>query len=200
MSRQDWKPGTLLYPLPAALVSCGDSPENYNLITVSWTGTICSTPPMCYISVRKERHSHAILSATGEFGLNLTNRAMAKATDWCGVRSGKDYDKFAETGLQPEKGKLISAPLVAESPLSLECKIRQVLELGSHDMFLADVVNVRVDPRYLDPESGAFDMQAADLLVYAHGEYFALGDFIGYFGWSVKKTPGAPQRRYGRKG
>ncbi|MDY6122889.1 MAG: flavin reductase family protein [Porphyromonas sp.] len=199
MKREDWKPGTLLYPLPAALVSCGDKPENYNLITVAWTGTVCTTPPVCYVSIRKERHSHGLITATGEFGLNLTNKPMAKAVDWCGVRSGRDFDKFAETGLTPEVAGSISAPLVEESPLSLECRVRQVIELGSHDMFLADILNIRIDPQYLDPESGAFDMYEAGLLAYVHGEYFALGEFMGYFGWSVKKSSSQVRRRYSRK-
>ena len=193
--RQDWKPGTLIYPLPAILVSCGSRPEDYNLLTASWVGTICSQPPMCYVSIRPERHSYALVKESGEFGLNLTTVGMARQTDWCGVRSGKDYDKFAETGLTVEPAKLIKAPLVAESPVSIECKVRQIIPLGSHDMFMADVVNVRADQQYIDPETGSFDMEKANLLAYSHGEYFSLGDFLGYFGWSVKKDKTPVRRR-----
>lgn len=196
--RNDWKPGTLLYPLPAVLISSGSTAEEYNLLTASWTGTVCSDPPMCYVSIRKERHSYELVKNTMEFGLNLTNLAMAKATDWCGVRSGRKFDKWQETGLTPEKARYIQAPLVKESPLSLECAVRDIIELGSHDMFLAEVINVRIDPQYLDEETGAFDMKRANLLVYAHGEYFSLGDFVGYFGWSVKKDTAPIERRTGK--
>lgn len=185
--RQDWKPGTLIYPLPAILVSCGSSHEDYNLLTASWVGTICSQPPMCYVSIRPERHSHSIIKETGEFGLNLTTVKMARETDWCGVRSGRDYNKFEETGLTIEPAKEIKAPLIAESPISIECKVSQIIPLGSHDMFMANVVNIRANEQYIDPQTGSFDMEKADLLVYSHGEYFSIGDFIGYFGWSVKK-------------
>lgn len=193
--RQDWKPGTLIYPLPAILVSCGISPGDYNLFTASWVGTICTNPPMCYVSIRPSRHSHAIIKETMQFGLNLTTVSMAKETDWCGVNSGKRYNKFEHTGLTIEHSKLISVPLVKESPLSLECKVREIISLGSHDMFIADVVNVKADEQYLDPDTGRFDMMKADLLAYSHGEYFGLGDFIGYFGWSVKKSGKEIKRR-----
>lgn len=185
--RADWKPGTLIYPLPAILVSCGRVGEEVNLFTASWVGTICTNPPMCYVSIRPERHSYGLIKEQMEFALNLTTRAMAHATDWCGVVSGRKYDKFAETGLTIERGKCIEAPLVLESPISLECRVKQIIPLGSHDMFIAEVMNVRADEAYLDPETGAFDMARADLLSYAHGEYFSLGDYLGHFGWSVKK-------------
>ncbi|MDO4757815.1 MAG: flavin reductase family protein [Rikenellaceae bacterium] len=194
MQREDFKPGTLIYPLPAVLVSCGDS-EEYNLITVAWTGTICSDPAMCYISVRKERHSHALLMRTGEFVINLTTRKLARATDWCGVRSGRDYDKFKEMGLTAAPARHVGVPLVAESPVNIECKVKQVLELGSHDMFIAEVVGVEVDPQYIDPETGKFHLEKADLMAYSHGAYYTLGEQLGTFGWSVRKRPAVKKRQ-----
>lgn len=185
--KQNWKAGTLIYPLPAVIVSCGDKPENYNLLTISWTGTICTNPPMCYISVRPERHSYEIIKQNMEFVINLTTKDLAYATDWCGVNSGKDHYKFEEMNLTPGKASVVQAPIIEESPLSIECRVREVIALGSHDMFIADVVNVLADEKYIDPTTGAFDMRKANLLVYAHGKYYELGDFIGKFGWSVKK-------------
>lgn len=177
----------MIYPLPAVLVSCGAEPEEYNLLTVAWTGTICSDPPMCYISVRRERHSHPILKKNMEFVINLTTRDMAYATDWCGVRSGRDYDKFREMNLTPVPASVVKAPCVDESPLCIECRVREIVPLGSHDMFIADVVNVLADEKYIDPATGAFDMQRAGLLVYAHGHYYETGSPVGKFGWSVQK-------------
>ena len=185
--KQNWKPGTLIYPLPALLISCGDSPENYNLMTVSWAGTLCTNPPMCYISVRPERHSYPIIKETGEFVINLTTEALAYATDWCGVKSGKDFQKFKEMKLTPVAGAVVKAPLVKESPLNIECKVKEIVPLGSHDMFIADVVNVVADDQYLNPDTGAFDLAAARLLVYTHGHYYKTGEEIGKFGWSVQK-------------
>lgn len=185
--KQSWKPGTMIYPLPAVLVSVGEREEEYNLFTVAWTGTVCTNPPMCYISVRPERHSYEILKRTGEFVINLTTARLARATDWCGVRSGRDYDKFKEMGLTPVAAAVVKAPVVEESPVAIECKVRQVIPLGSHDMFLADVVNVLVDDEYIDAESGKLDLQRAELITYSHGEYFRLGDVIDHFGWSVRK-------------
>lgn len=185
--KQSWKPGTMIYPLPAVLVSCGATAEEYNLFTVAWTGTVCTNPPMCYISVRPERHSYEIIKRTGEFVINLTTASLARATDWCGVRSGRDYDKFAEMGLTPMSAVEVSAPVVAESPVSIECRVKQILPLGSHDMFIAEVVNVLVSEEYIDPESGKFDLRRAEPIAYCHGEYFRLGDVIGHFGWSVRK-------------
>ena len=182
-----WKPGTMIYPLPAVIVSCGDAPENYNMLTVSWVGTTCTNPAMCYISVRPERHSYPIICRTKEFVINLTTAEMAKATDWCGVRSGKDFDKAKKTGLTSAPSVEVKAPIIAESPLSIECRVKQIIPLGSHDMFLAEVVNVQADDKYLDPATGEWNLAAADPLVYTHGKYFHLGDFIGKFGWSVKK-------------
>jgi flavin reductase (DIM6/NTAB) family NADH-FMN oxidoreductase RutF len=186
-SHISWKPGTMIYPLPAALVSCGTDPENYNLITISWMGTLCTNPPMCYISVRPERHSYKLLKESGEFVINLTNEAMAYATDWCGVRSGKDYNKFKKMKLTPVKAELVNAPLVKESPLCIECRIREIVPLGSHDMFIADVVNVQAANEFIDPETDKFDLAAARLIAYSHGRYYKLGEEIGKFGWTVKK-------------
>lgn len=185
--KEAWKPGTLIYPLPAVLVSCGTTPEEYNMLTIAWTGTVCTNPPMCYISVRKERHSYDIIRRTGEFAINLTTEALARATDWCGVRSGRDNNKWEATGLTPMENEYISAPIIAESPLSICCKVRQIIELGSHDMFLADVVGILADKRYIDPETGKFSLDRAKPIVYSHGEYYTLGELIGHFGWSVKK-------------
>ncbi len=185
--KQDWKPGTLIYPLPAVLVSCGSTPEEYNILTIGWTGTVCSDPPMCYISVRPERHSHAILKRNMEFVINLTTRDMAFVTDWCGVRSGRDYNKFEEMKLTPGKAKIVRAPIIEESPLCIECRVKEIVSLGSHDMFIADVVNVKADEKFLNPETGKFELADANLLVYVHGGYFDLGSKIGKFGWSVEK-------------
>jgi flavin reductase (DIM6/NTAB) family NADH-FMN oxidoreductase RutF len=182
-----WKPGTLIYPLPAVLVSCGDSPDNYNLLTIAWTGTVCTNPPMCYISVRPERHSYELIKRTGEFVINLTTESLARATDWCGVKSGREVNKWEAMGLTPMTNDHVAAPLVGESPLSICCKVRQVVELGSHDMFIADVVGIEADERFIDPESGKFSLDKARPIVYSHGEYFRLGEMIGHFGWSVRK-------------
>lgn len=185
--KEDWKPGTMVYPLPAVLVSCGDAAHS-NIITVAWTGTICTNPPMCYISVRPERYSHKLITDTMEFTINLTTASMAKATDLAGVRSGSDCDKWALTGLTPEPGRMVACPSVAESPLSIECRVKEVVRLGSHDMFVADVVNVRADNRYIDPSTGRFDLEKSGLMAYSHGHYYALGEELGHFGWSVRKT------------
>lgn len=185
--KHHWRPGTMIYPLPAVLVSCGATPEEYNVLTVAWTGTICSDPAMCYISVRKERHSYEILCKNREFVINLTTKELAFATDWCGVRSGKNFRKFEEMHLTPGESKIVKAPIIQEAPLSIECKVKEIVPLGSHDMFVAEVVNVQADDRFLDPETGKFDMEKAGLLVYAHGGYYGLGEKIGKFGWSVEK-------------
>lgn len=188
--KQSWKPGTMVYPLPAALVSCGRGSEA-NLLTVAWTGTICTNPPMLYISVRPERHSHRLIRETMEFTINLTTADMARATDWCGVRSGRDYNKWGETGLTPKEGVTVGCPSVAESPLSIECRVKEIMSLGSHDMFIADVLNVLADERYIDADTGAFDLAGAGLMAYAHGGYYPLGEKIGGFGFSVRKKPAA---------
>ena len=182
-----WKPGTLIYPLPAVLISCGSNQEEYNMLTISWVGTICTNPPMCYISVRPERHSYDIIKRNMEFVINLTNEEMAYAADWAGVRSGKDHNKFKEMKLTPAKSEFISAPIIKESPLSIECRVKKIVKLGSHDMFIADVVNVQADSRYINPETGEFKLSEAKLIAYSHGHYYKLGEEIGKFGWSVKK-------------
>ena len=185
--KQHRKPGTMIYPLPALLVSCGSTPDEYNLITVSWTGTVCSEPPMCYISVRKTRHSHKILERNKEFVLNLTTKDLSYATDWCGVRSGEKFNKFKEMRLTPGKAAVVQAPTVEESPVNIECRVKEILSLGSHDMFLAEVVNVQVDEKYIDQATGKPDLEKAGLQVYVQGSYFELGKLIGKSGWSVEK-------------
>ena len=182
-----FKPGTLIYPLPAVMVSCGDAPENYNIITIGWTGTVCSDPPMCYISVRHERYSYDIIKRTGEFVINLTTVDLARITDWCGVRSGRDYNKFKEMHLTPQQGQLVKAPLIGESPLNIECRVHDIRPLGSHDMFLADVVAIDAEERLIDKSTGAFQLNHAQPLAYSHGKYYSLGEKLGSFGFSVKK-------------
>ena len=186
MAKLKWKPGNMVYPLPAVLVSCGDKEGCVNLMTAAWTGTICSDPPMVYVSIRKERHSHKMIQETGEYVINLTTEDLAWATDFCGVRSGRDMDKFKEMKLTPVFGELQYAPMVEESPVSIECKVTQVMELGTHDMFMAEVVAVHVDEKYMD-EKGTFHLEAAKPLVYSHGQYFGVGKHIGGFGYAVRK-------------
>ena len=187
MAKLQWKPGTLLAPAPPALVSCGTM-EEHNVLTAAWTGIVNSEPPMTYVSIRPQRHSHSIIQENGEFVINLPTEAIVKATDLCGVKSGRDVDKFALAGLTAEPSNLVAAPGIAECPISLECKVREVTSLGSHDMFLADIVAVDVDPKYVD-EKGALHMEKAGLLAYAHGAYFGLGKQLGTFGFSVRKKP-----------
>lgn len=182
----NWKPGTMIYPLPALLVSCGSCPENYNMFTVALAGTICTNPAMCYISVRPERHSYQLIKDNMEFVINLTTEEMASATDWCGVRSGRDYRKFDETGLTPLPAEFVKAPIISESPLSIECRVKEIVHLGSHDMFIAEVLNVQADAKLLDNE-GKWHLDQSRPLVYLHGAYYGLGQFIGKFGFSVKK-------------
>ena len=185
--KHNWKPGNMIYPLPAVLVSCGSEPSEYNVLTVAWVGTLCTNPPMCYISVRPERYSYPIIQKNMEFVINLTTKDMAYATDWCGVRSGKDYNKFEEMKLTPGKAEVVKAPIIEESPVSIECRVKEIIPLGSHHMFVAEVVNVQADDCYLDKDSGRFELASADPLVYLHGGYFELGEKIGKFGWSVEK-------------
>ena len=187
MSKQSWKPGNMLYPVPAVLVSCSDKEGNDNVLTVAWAGTICSDPAMLSISVRKERYSHHMMKESGEFVVNLTTKDLARATDYCGVRSGKDEDKFKAMHLTKGKAEKVSAPIIMESPINIECKVKQILELGTHDMFLAEVVNVQVSEEYMD-EKGSFHLNDANLLAYSHGEYYSLGEKLGTFGYSVRKT------------
>lgn len=181
-----WKPGTMIYPLPAVIVTCGTM-ANSNMLTVAWTGTLCTNPPMCYISVRPERYSYTLIKEQMEFTINLTTKEMSRATDWAGVKSGKDFDKWRETGLTQVEGDKVACPYIAESPLCIECRVKEIIHLGSHDMFIADVVNVLADDALIDSDTGAFDLSAAGLINYSHGHYFEQGPEIGRFGWSVKK-------------
>ena len=197
MAKLQWKPGTLLAPAPPALVSCGTM-EEHNVLTAAWTGIVNSEPPMTYVSIRPQRHSHSIILEKGEFVINLPTEAIVKATDLCGVKSGRDVDKFALAGLTAEPSNLVAAPGIAECPISLECKVREVTHLGSHDMFLADIVAVDVDPKYVD-EKGALHMEKAGLLAYAHGAYFGLGKQLGTFGFSVRKKPLKKSRKPAKK-
>ncbi len=192
MVKQTWKGSTLLNPEPPVLVSCG-SMEAANLITIGWTGTICTQPSMVSISVRPERYSYQLIKDSGEFVINLPTRKLVRTVDWCGVKSGRDYDKFAEMKLTPLPASTVSCPILAESPVNLECQVTQVIPLGSHDLFLAKVTAVDVDEALLD-EKGKLCLERADLIVYSHGEYFALGKQLGTFGYSVRKKA-APQRR-----
>ena len=184
--KQNFKPGTMIYPLPAVLVSCGATPDEYNVLTVSWTGTICSNPPMCYVSIRPERYSYDIIKRTGAFVINLTNRDLEYATDFCGVKSGRESNKFEMAKLTPQKSEFVDAPIILEAPVSIECRVVDVKPLGSHDMFIAEVVNVVVDDSYMQ-ENGQLDMAAMNLLAYNHGQYFDVSNPRGFFGWSIRK-------------
>ncbi len=187
MGKQIWKPGNMVYPLPAVMVSTADTKGNDNIITVAWTGTVCTNPAMLYISVRPERYSYHLLRESGEFVVNLTTEKLAKATDWCGVRSGRDFDKWKEMHLTRGKAeKLTYAPIIQESPVNIECKVTEVQELGSHHMFLAKVEAVQVDESYMN-ETGKFELNDTQLLAYSHGEYYTLGKKLGTFGYSVRK-------------
>lgn len=186
MAKQKFKPGNMLYPLPVVMVSVADQNGKNNIITIAWSGTVCTNPPMVSISVRPERHSYQMIKDTGEFVINLTTKELAYATDYCGVKSGRDVDKFKEMKLTPIKATEVNAPLIAESPVNIECKVTQVLELGTHHMFLAKVVAVTVEDKYMD-EKNKFHLSKADPIVYSHGEYYTLDQMIGTFGYSVKK-------------
>lgn len=184
--KQVWKPGNMLYPVPAVMVTVQDAEGKSNIITIAWTGTVCTNPPMLYISVRPERYSYRMLEETGEFVVNMTTKKLAKAADYCGVRSGRDVDKWKETGLTPEKAQAVSVPLIAESPVNIECRVKDVLKLGSHHMFLAEVLAVDVDESLLDM-GGRLALEKAEPVVYSHGEYYGLSELMGTFGWSVRK-------------
>lgn len=186
MAKQSWKPGNMVYPLPAVMVSVTDGKGNDNIITVAWVGTICTNPPMVSISVRPERHSYHMIKETGEFVINLTTEKLVYATDFCGVKSGKNLDKFKETGLTKEPADIVKAPMIKESPVSIECRVKEIKELGSHHMFIADVVAVHADEHYMD-ENNKFELNKARPLVYSHGEYLGIGERLGTFGYSVKK-------------
>lgn len=195
MAKLSWKPGNMLYPVPAVMVSCKREGERPNIITVAWAGTVNTNPPMVSISVRPERYSYNIIKETGEFVINLVTKELVYATDFCGVRSGKDIDKFSEMKLHETESKEIKAPGIAESPVNIECRVVSEQPLGSHTLFLAKVVNVQVDDSYMD-EKGRFDLNASGLTVYSHGEYFELGKKLGKFGFSVnKKSDGKESKK-----
>ena len=195
MGKVIWKPGTMIYPLPAVMVSCGDSPDNFNIITISWTGTICTDPALCYISVRPERYSYNIIKERGEFVINITTAALAFATDWCGVKSGRDFNKFREMKLTPGKASVVKAPLIEESPVNIECIVREIKELGSHHMFISEVVAVNADDKYIDENTGRFSLNEAVPICYSHGKYYETGRHIGKFGYSVEKKKKGKDKR-----
>lgn len=186
MAKQIWKPGNMLYPVPAVMVSCGRAQEKPNIITVAWAGTVCTNPPMLSVSVRPERYSYDIIKDTGEFVVNLVTKRLVRATDYCGVRSGRDVDKYRETGLTPLDSRMVACPGIAESPVNIECRVRQVLPLGSHHMFLAEVVSVTVEESLMD-KKGKFELNRSGLVTYSHGSYFLLGEELGSFGYSVRR-------------
>ena len=184
--KEYWKGGNMLYPLPAVMVSCGRKNEKPNIITVAWTGTVCTNPPMLYISVRPERHSYNIIKDTKEFVVNLVTKDLTYACDYCGVKSGANVDKFKEMKLTPLESKYVSCPSIEESPLSLECRVKEIIKLGSHDMFIANILGVTVDKKYMD-STGKFNLNDSNLITYSHGQYFTFGEWQGKFGYSVKK-------------
>lgn len=185
MSKKIWKSGTFIYPLPAVMVSCGTM-EKSNIITVAWTGILNTNPAIVYISVRPTRYSYDIIKKQKEFVINLTTKELVKATDWCGVKTGAKVDKFKEMKLHKEKGKFVKCPLIQESPVSIECKVKEIKEMGSHDVFIAEVLSIDADEKYID-EKGAFDISKCNLIAYANGKYFSLGKIVGKFGFSVKR-------------
>ena len=187
VAKEIWKPGNMLYPLPVVMVSMADKAGKYNIIPIGWAGTVCTNPPMVSISVRPERYSYPILRDTGEFVINLTTRELAYATDYCGVKSGRDVDKFKELKLPALPSSKVGAPLIGESPVNIECRVRQIMPLGSHDMFLADVVAVHADEKYMD-EKRRFHLEKAEPIVYSHGAYLVCGEQLGTFGYSVRKN------------
>lgn len=193
-----WKPGNMLYPVPAVMVSCQRAGETPNIITVAWAGTVCSSPPMLSISIRPERYSYDIIKETGEFVVNLVSRNLVFATDYCGVKSGKDVDKFKEMKLTPSLSQEVKTPGIEESPVNLECKVVEIKSLGTHDLFLAEIVSVNVDKRYMD-KNNKFHLNKTGLVSYSHGEYFELGERLGSFGYSVKKPVSKKSIRRKRK-
>ncbi len=196
MGKQYWKPGNMLYPLPAVMVSCQRPEEKPNIITVAWSGTINTNLPMLYISVRKSRYSYDIIRETGEFVVNLVTKKLVFAADYCGVRSGRDVDKFGQMKLTPLPSQTIKAPGILQSPVNIECKVKEILSLGSHDMFLSEVTSVTVDDKYID-KNGKFHLNRSGLAVYSHGEYFELGERLGKFGYSVEKPAGKRKKHKG---
>lgn len=200
MGKQIWKPGNMVYPLPAVMVSTADKKGNTNILTIAWTGTVCTNPAMVYISVRPERYSYHMIKESGEFVINLTTEELIRATDFCGVRSGKDMDKWKECRLT--EGKAVSleyAPVIEQSPVNIECKVKSVQELGSHHMFLAEVTAVQADEKYMD-ENGKFELNKTGLLAYSHGEYLGLGKRLGTFGYSVRKKTAGKKKKGGKAG
>ena len=200
MGKQIWKPGNMVYPLPAVMVSTADKKGNTNILTIAWTGTVCTNPAMVYISVRPERYSYHMIKESGEFVINLTTEELIRATDFCGVRSGKDMDKWKECRLT--EGKAVSleyAPVIEQSPVNIECKVKSIQELGSHHMFLAEVTAVQADEKYMD-ENGKFELNKTGLVAYSHGEYLGLGKRLGTFGYSVRKKPAGKKKKGGRAG
>lgn len=185
MAKREWKAGNFIYPIPAVLVSCGTM-EKANILTVAWTGIINTNPPMCYISVRPERYSYEIIKKQKEFVINLTNEKLAYATDWCGVKSGAKVDKFKEMHLTKQKANFIKCPMIEESPVSVECKVKEIKEFGSHHTFIAEVLDINADEKYID-KNGAFDISKCNLIAYANGGYYVLGKKVGKFGFSVQK-------------
>lgn len=185
-----WKPGTVLYPLPVVMVGCGRVGVDANLITLAWTGIVCSEPPLLSVSIRPERHSHGLIQRDRVFTVNLPSASMARQVDWCGIKSGRELDEFTATGLTPLVGPKTGAPLVAECPVGLECKLLEVRPLGSHDLFLAEIVAVYADDRWIDPLTGAFALARSEPLGYAHGKYYQLGKYLGFFGFSVAGKKG----------
>lgn len=185
MGKVTWKPGTFLYPLPAVMVSCGTM-EKSNIITIAWTGILNTNPATVYISVRPTRYSYQLIKQSGEFVINLTTKNLARVTDWCGVKTGEKVDKFKEMKLHKEKANFVKCPMIQESPVSVECKVKEIQELGSHHMFIAEVLAINVDEKYID-EKGAFDIAKCDLMAYSNGHYYTLGKKIGRFGFSVQK-------------
>ncbi|MCI8505837.1 MAG: flavin reductase family protein [Lachnospiraceae bacterium] len=195
MGKEIWKPGNFIYPVPAVLVSCRNKEGRQNFFTAAWTGTVCTNPPMAYISVRPERYSYVMIRETGEFVINLTTEAMVRAVDFGGVRSGRDVDKWKETGLTPGRACVVEAPIILESPVNVECTVEEVLELGSHHMFLAMVKAIQVEESLMD-ETGRFCFEKAKPLAYSHGAYCGLGEALGSFGYSIrKKTTGAKKKQ-----
>ena len=200
MGKQIWKPGNMVYPLPAVMVSTADKKGNTNILTIAWTGTVCTNPAMVYISVRPERYSYHMIKESGEFVINLTTEELIRATDFCGVRSGKDMDKWKECRLT--EGRAVSleyAPVIEQSPVNIECKVKSVQELGSHHMFLAEVTAVQADEKYMD-ENGKFELNKTGLLAYSHGEYLGLGKRLGTFGYSVRKKTAGKKKKGGKAG
>lgn len=194
MAKAEWRPGNMLYPLPVVMVSVADEEGHDNIITVAWAGTVCTNPPMVSISVRPERYSYKMLTDTREFVINLTTEKLAFATDYCGVKSGRDVDKFKELRLTREKASHVGVPMIGESPVSIECRVREIQEYGSHSVFTADVLAVHVDTAYMD-EKGKFDLASANPIVYSHGEYYGLGKKLGTFGYSIRKKRKKKQPR-----